>query len=156
MIKGSKKSPNGIGQPDFAVPVVQRVPQKAPFLASQLLTQLPITRQSSTPDISGNPRGNPTCIISLILIEMRIVNYSINTSPCAPAESNLAACTPHLIAPRNFVNGNTTRWTWLCIFLKHGDSFNIVFITYVIPKGSCGLDPLWNVTFYRVTFRTNI
>ena len=72
-----------------------------------------------------------TSIISLPLIEVRIMNNTIYFLSCFPTKCNMTLCAPHLVTTTYFVNNSRTRWTIFSLLFKHLGCFYTIFITDV-------------------------
>jgi hypothetical protein len=89
-------------------------------------------RQTSTHYVSWRPWNLAIIHAPLILVEVRIMNYTIIDLSCPPAECLMTVDAPHLVASIDLRYSGSTGRTWLGVCFNHSSCLHIVFITCVL------------------------
>ena len=96
--------------------------------------------KSSAQNVAWCARNHPVVLVSLVLIEVRIVDAPVVDFSSVPTECRMALDAPHLVASINLGNARAARRTRFGILANHLGRFHIVFITRVLSILVCSDD----------------
>ena len=101
--------------------------------------------QSSTQHIAWCARDHPVVFISLVLVEVRVMDAPIVDVSSVPTECGVTLDTPHLVAPVYLGDAGSARRARFGLFTNHLGRFHIVFVTSVLGVLVCSddLEALW-------------